>query len=340
MNRSIYFFLCLSIAFNIFAHKQSPSAILGDWESINNSITQQINSTFESTDNFRGLKKNDFDDWVSECKKLTGQFNTMLRSPNKKYSYDIEKWKDLNDQVHNAIKSGKFPGLNDSEKINLWKSKCDLFYDTFKDLKKGNTTTKNDNSDNKDDARSIIEDSKPSSNWAYPSSTNRMKKLQTENQKIKTSAEKAFDVCLLLPLAIMYDEDYVDCGYEAAKGLYEAGAITDPNMKADWIAFSPLLLSYGTYNNEVIRFLESHKKEIERNNGYVTELLLRKCKQNVYTLKYGKFYNDENVSIIYLDNVLNEYFDFLESKVKSQEPISERFYYMFISTKLDSNYIK
>lgn len=330
----------LPFSFNLFAQKQSPSAVLGDWEAINNSITQQLNNTFENTDNYRGLRKDDFEDWGSECKSKVGQFRAMLRKPGKKYNYDVETWKELNDKVYEAIKTGEFPGLNNSEKIEEWKSKCDLFYNAFNDLKKGSVTSPKGNNSNRnsDDPRSVIEGSNPSPNWAFPNSTNRMKKLQSENQKIKTSAEKAFDVCLFLPLAVIYDKDYVECGLAAAEGLYNAGAITKPDMKADWKAFSPLLKSYGTYNNEIIRILKGHENKLKRKKWHITEQLLSEFRDDVYESKYGKFYNDENVSIIYLDKVLNEYFDILEEKVETQEPISDRFYNNFIHVKLDPNY--
>lgn len=105
-----------------------------------------------------------------------------------------------------------------------------------------------------------------------------------------------------------------------------------------WNKFSPLLKRYGEYNHDVIRYIKSVQKKVNTQKGKITAADVKYYKDSIkYVTKYSECYNQE-VSIKYLDNVLDEFFGMLEGYAEEGREIPERVFTNFILNNLDSEY--
>lgn len=152
--------------------------------------------------------------------------------------------------------------------------------------------------------------------------------------------QRAFEVCVFFPLAVKCNKDYVSYAHLAAKEMIESGkGNIVPAMINDWKNYEPLLLNYGKYNDAFIKYIEECKKKIlaKPDKKITTEevrFYQRGMEFNVnMQYYYIKYYNKE-VSITYLDNVINEFFEVLTKYATHGEVLNDIFFNNFISIYL------
>ena len=237
---------------------------------------------------------------------------------------EINGFIELSDDVkknYNEMRKGK--KINNT-KIVEWKDLCDNF------AKEYNRIKSNRNQRLASAPSSVSNRGRGASEENYEKLYNQ--DLRDENKDLKEGATKAFEVCLFYPLAVKYNKEYVDYAYEAAEQLINSNISTEaPAMKSDWNTYSPLLKNYGKYNDDVIKFIEFCERYIQKSNGIVLKKNIEYIKRDLGT-KLGDYYDyyNKEVSIKYLDDVIDEFFDMLNKSAASKRELSNNAFNNFI----------
>lgn len=352
--------------------EQKASRQLREWKNINTKNTKKFSDVFVDTEEdseFNGLTHKKFKEWQSLCADLESDINKMIKHDKSNLKLDLNKWKSEKKNIHKALQN-----THKESAIRAWEYSYNSITQTYNELLSAdnNEVASEDVAKQQEPIETTANQNKTEDNYWFErmdSLENINKKLSVENDSLKSELRKnrpnlnyAFDVCVFMPLAIRYDSTYVNAGFKAAEDMVQTGAITDVDLIHDWNNYKILLENYGSYNAEIIKFIEtknnefSHLFESEVNDAPENALGEHLKKRNApndeeftknhvdlitseFKMKtqYGKFYNNEDCSIIYLDNVLNEYFDFLDAIADGYKPKPNSFT-NFIKKYLDPDY--
>lgn len=273
--------------------------------------------------------------------KTASDFNTPI-------DFDINKWDSLSCKFKDVIKND----IKDLEKNSdkKWEEYCNNLKNYYSNLTESYKNAKfnyaekliNENNDQKTKISQLKAQN--------DSLTKKLKGVESELNKFKTDKtnfgnglQRAFEVCVFFPLAVKCNKDYVSYAHLAAKEMIfsDKGNIV-PEMWTDWRKYEPLLLNYGKYNDAFIKYIEEQKttllakpdkkittEEVEFNKS-VIELT------NDYPILkeyFTKYYNTD-VSISYLDNVINQFFKELTKYTTNGKVLNDKFFNNFISIHL------
>ena len=278
-------------------------------ESFKNS--EKINYELENYNGKTILTKTDINALSTLSNKVKENYEKM-QSGEKVNDNNITIWKQKSDEIYNkiynnALKDKKWTKTYNitKETAMLWNNRYTSFYNAYTNL----LTLKNKTN------RTPSQNAASEQNYEKLRSSN----LLTENKELKSAATQAFEVCLFYPLAVKYNKKYVDFAYKAATQLIDAKIDTEnQSMRTDWDKYSPLLKDYEKYNNNVINYINWCKKEINKCNGNISTNDITYFKDKL------KFYYDlykTNVTITYLDNVIDEFYSMLEKNVSKNKNI-------------------
>ncbi len=311
----IFIQLCHSV--NLFAQRNNDT--YESWKTAQNYIYKEVNKTIKGNGSLWGISQKDVDSWKKCCDKIESNYKKML---NKESINDnvINEWKSYNNKILKALKNG-WPNIT-SEQANLWEQYCKKFENKYNALKR--STSKNGNSDR--------------STTRLPSAKREQINISTNNEDLLKASTEAFELCLYLPLAVKYDKKSTERAYQIAENLINAG-VNDSEALTVWAKFGPLLKEYNKYNKDVIQYIESIKAKVMQKGGYINSDDVNTYRILIeYDLKeYYHFYN-KDVSIKYLDDVLNEFFDLLENYAENERQLQERVFNNFILNNLNSDY--
>ena len=303
--KKLLLILFISLFFNgINSYAQDKCNQWYDYQKIY--ILSNLKNTLSEykTKSLLGITETDIEALSTLSNKVKENYEKM-QSGEKVNDNKITDWKYITDKIYNnALKDGKWPGTKKITKdtATKWYDHCNSFYNAYTSSKKKSNRTPSQNAASKQ-------------NYEKLNSAN----LRTKNQNLKSAATQAFEVCLFYPLAVKYNKEYVDFAYKAAKQLIDAEIHTEtPQMKTDWEKYSPLLKDYGLYNTNVISYINWCKSEITKYKGNISTNDITYFKDKL------KFYYDlykTNVTITYLDNVIDEFYSMLEKNVSKNENI-------------------
>lgn len=320
------------------------------WKPLNNDVISKFDKAFGIMNKVGNLTKDDYLAWKEACETIEANYNTMQNyTGDTNPFFDMPKaWK-LNSTILKEIKDGAIEF--DAPKITEWENAYKAFGDQYEKLRKKSVEKFKEKHDGAEMLEEIIHDTIYVEKKVYltdyldaelQAEINRIKdentRLKNENDAIKKqskSYEDAFYACIMVPLNVKYNKEVVDLSYNAAKALYESGVVTDESYISGWEAYSPLLKNYEIYNNEVIAYLEKQIVRLDRYNWdlSVTDVNMMKKDISIDITGYGKFYGTE-VSIIYLDYVIDSYFDILMQAANGQRKISKSWLEFFIKNEL------
>ncbi len=320
------------------------------WEPLNNDVISKFDKAFGSINKVGNLTKDDYLAWKEACETIKANYNTMQNyTGDTNPFFDIPKaWK-LNSTILKEIKDGAIEF--DALKITEWENAYKAFGDQYEKMRKNSVEKFKKKHDGAEMLEEKIHDTIYIEKNVYltdyldaelQAEINRIKdentRLKNENDAIKNqskSYEDAFYACIMVPLNVKFNKEIVDLSYNAAKALYESGVVTDESYISGWKAYSPLLKNYETYNNEVITYLEKQIDRLERYNWNLSVANVNMMKNDISIdiSGYGKFYGTD-VSIIYLDYVIDSYFDILMQAANGQRGISKNWLEFFIKNEL------
>lgn len=363
--------------------EESAKDVLKEWKRINESLTKKTRKLFNDGGeamSLNGVTFKQFNDWETLCSNIETDINEMIKTQGATdLKLNLKKWKSEKNTILKVLKSTNVD-KSDAD-FQAWRNKYDAMTNAYNGLLLYySDRAKDDNSENDSNTDAVPVDAKQTNNVVYSdpwaaekdelkkqndilkATNDSLRNALTEVTRKRAKFDKAFDVCVLLPLAIKYDADYVSAGYEAAEEMINSNSISNPDMITDWEQYKGLMTNYGLYNNEVIKFIEEitnkyfstddaneGRKSVGklRNNDSSDNVNVKISIDDISYLKdkfkreyeYGKFYNNENYSIIHLDNVLNEYFEILIQVASDNDSgITKKTFVKFIKINLDSNY--
>ena len=289
--------------------KQDPCNLWYDYQE--KQILSKLRNTLSEyeTETLLGITKTDINALSTLSNKVKENYEKMQRGE-KVNDNNITIWKQKSDEIYNkiynnALKYKKWTKTYNitKETAMLWNNHYTSFYNAYTNLSK------------KKSPQTSSHNGASEQNYERLSSSN----LLTENKKLKSAATQAFEVCLFYPLAVKYNKEYVDYAYDAAKKLIDAEIHTETlAMKNDWYKYSPLLKNYGLYNTNVINYINWCKSVITKYKGNISTNDITYFKDKL------KFYYDlykTNVTITYLDNVIDEFYSMLEKNVSKNKNI-------------------
>lgn len=323
-------FLIITILFNGISisaqgYRQDPCDAWYSYQTDN--ISDILINAFDEigTDKIRQITIDEINGFIELSDDVKKNYNEM-RKGKKINDTKIVEWKDYVERINKAIKNGDWPSYDKitKETAKEWKHLCDNF------AKEYNRIKSNRNQRLASAPSSVSNRGRGASEENYEKLYNQ--DLRDENKDLKEGATKAFEVCLFYPLAVKYNKEYVDYAYEAAEQLINSNISTEaPAMKSDWNTYSPLLKNYGKYNDDVIKFIEFCERYIQKSNGIVLKKNIEYIKRNLGT-KLGDYYDyyNKEVSIKYLDDVIDEFFDMLNKSAASKRELSDNAFNNFI----------
>lgn len=310
--KKLLLILFISLFFNgINSYAQDKCNIWYDYQE--KQILSKLRNTLSEykTESLLGITITDIEALSTLSNKVKENYEKMQRGE-KVNDNNITIWKQKSDEIYNkiynnALKDKKWTKTYNitKETAMLWNNRYTSFYNAYT----------NPSSSKKKSHQTSSHNGASEQNYERLSSNG----LQSENQKLKSAATQAFEVCLFYPLAVKYNKEYVDFAYKAAKQLIDAEIHTEtPQMKTDWKKYSPLLKNYELYNTNVINYINWCKSEITKYKGNISTNDITYFKDKL------KFYYDlykTNVTITYLDNVIDEFYSMLEKNVSKNENI-------------------
>lgn len=318
----------------------STSVIYQNWDDLANKYFKKYDDFIKTPDKKLRFAKDEYDSYKTLCKELNAAIESM---ENKSYyttiNFNIDKWLEASDTFKDVIKKD----LDGGKDEKTWEANCKKLYDAYLKLADRFDTEKFYF------AQSLINKNKELQNTINTKDTeiNRLKIIEQEYTTLKNQKDEfgknlngAFDVCTFFPLAVKYNKKYVDYAYNGAAAMVSAKAISnDPKIINNWNKFSPLLKNYGIYNEDVIKYILDIKEMVMSKGGKIepTDIETFKGLLDYNMPKYSKYYNKE-VSIIYLDKVLNEFFSLLDGYVSNDRGLKESIFNNFILNNLDSGY--
>lgn len=123
--------------------------------------------------------------------------------------------------------------------------------------------------------------------------------------------ETIFKQCLLYPLEGRYDSIFISECKQCLIDMKIKERHTDL-----YNTYFHFLDEYKNFNKDVKDFLEGQKTELERKNGEL-DMIKLKAEPKLKKLDYYKYYKKRNIdpweSIVYLDKVIDKFFNLLNS---------------------------
>lgn len=319
----------------------STSVIYQNWDDLANKYFKKYDDFIKTPDKKLRFAKDEYDSYKTLCKELNAAIESM---ENKSYyttiNFNIDKWLEASDTFKDVIKKD----LDGGKDEKTWEANCKKLYDAYLKLADRFDTEKFYF------AQSLINKNEELQNTinTKDAEINRLKIIEQEYTTLKNQKDEfgknlngAFEVCTFFPLAVKYNKTYVDLAYNGAAAMVSAKAISnDPKIINNWNKFSPLLKNYGIYNEDVIKYILDIKEMVMSKGGKIepTDIETFKGLLDYKMPKYSKYYNNKEVSIKYLDDVLNEFFSLLEGYVSNDRGLKESIFNNFILNNLDSEY--
>ena len=361
------YILAIAIAsISFIASASTPSSnsdtydykLISAWETFNNSIFTQYQEYIKYSKKF---KAEDVQDYRTSCEEL---ITTIVAINNNTAStpveFNIKKWWNTTKEFKKDFKNANI----EPEDIYVWYGLSEEIYKRYKDvIKEYNknipavnneaTAAAETPSTPKEDVYTTISQLQDSI-YILKCDLNSLTKDYNElkgkealyNEAIRkdstysASLNDAFRVCVFFPLAVKYNKEYVDYAYNAAEKMVIGQNGLPKELIVQWNKFSPLLKGYGYYNHDVIRYIKSVQREVKTHQNKITANDVEYYKVSIkYVMpEYSVYYYNQEVSIKYLDNVLNEFFGLLEGYAEEGREIPERVFTNFILNNLDSEY--
>lgn len=289
----------------------------------------------------------EFNSYKDLCSKLEPSIKQMISATdfNTPIDFDINKWDSLSCNFKDVIKSNIKEELGE-DNDKTWEKKCSALKDYYSKLTTDYKEAKyfyaekliNENNDQKNKI-SQLEAQNDTLTKKLKGVESELNKFKTDKTNFGNGLQKAFEVCVFFPLAVKCNKDYVSYAHLAAKEMIESGkGNIVPAMINDWKKFEPLLLNYGKYNDAFIKYVEKQKttllakpdkkittEEVEFNKSAI------KLTNDYPILKeyFTKYYNTD-VSISYLDNVINQFFKELTEFATNGKVLNDKFFNNFI----------
>ena len=334
----------------------------------NKDFCNKLKKTFGAVTDIAGFTKKEFEKYDSLSLVIINDIATMSSSED--YSTEIPKnnikdWYSLCGKMKKALEKGNIEGIQEPN-LKSWTGQYEALYNAYNELYKEYnkeytakkkaaddlikngvdwaTYSKLDSTYNSEKAKyeAEITDLKQSiaslndTVAKYKKERDDCKAISDSLTNIKGNMVKAFEVCVFFPLAVKYNKDYVDYAYAAAEEMINSN-LTEiaPEMKSDWKKYGPLLKNYGVYNEEVIAFVKYCEKEILENKGKLSanDINYYKGKIGVYMPNYSNYYNTD-VRIVYLDDVITELFNWLNSAANNNIELDAKMFKSFINRNL------
>ena len=334
----------------------SECQLIKDWEK-SNSIFTQYQEYIKFSKKFKAEEVQDYRTSCEDLKTTIDAINNKTASTPVKF--DIKKWWETTKELKKDFKNANIK----QEDIDKWYSICESIYDKYNKVVKEYNKTENIPAVNNEATAATETPSTPKEDvyttiyqlqdsiYILKGELNSLTKDYNElkgkealyNEAIRkdstysASLNDAFRVCVFFPLAVKYNKLYVDYAYNAAEKMVKGQNGLPKELIVQWNKFSPLLNGYGDYNQDVINYIKSVQKKVKTKQNKITATDVEFYKGRIdYDMpKYSIYYN-KDVSIKYLDNVLNEFFSLLEGYEGREIP--DRVFTNFILNNLDSEY--
>ena len=302
------------------------------------------------------MTEDDFNNYKNLCSKLDSSITLMKNKNdfNSTIDFDINEWNNLSLKFKEAINSNLKDLLkkdnNSWEEAKTWEKICNalkIYYSKLateyieakyyyaESLVAENNNQKKIISKLEGDIKVLKQD--------LNTTKAELNKFKTDNTNFGNNLQKAFEVCVFLPLAVKYNKDYVDYAYLAANEIIcspQKGNI-DPRMRPDWYNYSPLLKNYGKYNSALENFINNIKndkmlvdKKISKEE---VEQIIGRMKFNETNpdlVEYMIKYYQNDVSITYLDYVIEEFLKVLNDYAATGKEITDKLFTNFINIHL------
>lgn len=356
------YILAIAIAsISFIASASTPSSnsdtsdykLISAWERFNYSIFTQYLDYIKYSKKF---KAEDVQDYRTSCEELKTTIDAINnKTASTPVKFNIKKWWEITKEFKKDFKNANI----EQEDIYVWYGLSEEIYKRYKDVIKeynknihavnNEATAATDTTSTLYNTISQLQDSIYILKCDLNSLTKDYNELKGKealyNEAIRkdstysASLNDAFRVCVYFPLAVKYNKDYVDYAYNAAVEMVIGQNNLPKELIVQWNKFSPLLKCYGEYNHDVIRYIKSVQKKVKTQKGKITADDVEHYKgSTVFDMpKYSRYYNKE-VSIKYLDNVLNDFFGLLEGYAEVGREIPDRVFTNFILNNLDSEY--
>ena len=315
------------------SHIDSTSVIYQNWSDLANKYLKKYDDFIKTPNKKLRFAKDEYDSYKTLCKELNAAIESM---ENKSYfttiNFNIDKWLEASDTFKDVIKKD----LDGGKDEKTWEANCKKLYDAYLKLADRFDTEKFYF------AQSLINKNAELQNTinTKDAEINRLKIIEQEYKTLKSQKDEfgknlngAFEVCTFYPLAVKYNKAYVDLAYNGAAAMVSAKAISnDPKIINNWNKFSPLLKNYGIYNEDVIKYILNIKEMVMSKGGKIepTDIYTFKELLDFNMPKYSKYYNHKEVSIKYLDDVIDEFFDMLNKSAASKRELSNNAFNNFI----------
>lgn len=158
----------------------------------------------------------------------------------------------------------------------------------------------------------------------YDSVIRESKRLLDDNIKKEASYNKlvstlkdmdaiVYKQCLLYPLEREYDEYFINETLDAAKGFKSLGdSVVSEDFLKYYETYEHLIEDYKKYNDALLEYLKKVKEYMIKGNWELNPTLKNIWKEDLERLEYYKDYykkrnNEPYESIIYLDNIIEEF---------------------------------
>lgn len=130
-------------------------------------------------------------------------------------------------------------------------------------------------------------------------------------EDFKVKDEFIYKRCLLYPLELQYNPEFINEFLVFIQNMN-----IEQSHPKEYKTYFHFLNEYKGFNKDVKDFLEGQKTELERKNGKL-DMIKLKAEPKLKKLDYYKYYKKRNIdpweSIVYLDKVIDKFFNLLNS---------------------------
>lgn len=144
---------------------------------------------------------------------------------------------------------------------------------------------------------------------------NQVDNLKSKQIAIDHLSDVVYKQCLLYPLEGRYNHRSIE---EARYCLTELGIMNNLKYAETCHVYWDMLGNYETFNNELITFLENQMRSFSMKGWKINEVTCENALSRLKQLDYYQYYAKRNQkpwkSIIYIDNVIDDYCAMLQGK--------------------------
>ena len=146
--------------------------------------------------------------------------------------------------------------------------------------------------------------------------------LKDLEQRFKNLDKIIYKQCLYYTLEHRYNPQLVNDARQCLEKMD-----TKSSHPTEFETYRPFLDTYAKYNSEVKGFLKGQQKNLKRKGWNINEIARLQARHNLEHLEYYNYYKKKDKypwqSIVYLDEVIDDYFKLLESSKINEKNLQE-----------------